>query len=314
MIRRKLKKIKVNEFLKQNKYLYKLNEINSDIQFETTEIYRPALAFYSKFKYSSRGGVQIIGNQEFEFLDKLNVDDINNFFAEGLSLVIFARDKQPSEEFLKVAKEYDILVCKSTLATSKVFSKVHKFLEMFLAEETQLHGVMLSISGKGTLIKGASGVGKSEVALELIKRGHLLISDDQIIVKKLDNDTLSCEPPEILRNKMEIRGIGIVDIQKLFGVTSVSLSKEIDLIIELTDKAEAVDRIGNAYLYETILGVKKKKITIPILSGKNIANLVEVAVANYQLAEDYNYNSSEEFIELLNETLKNKKNKKGMEG
>ncbi len=298
--------ISVEKFLNENKHLSKLNDVNTNIELKTSEISRLGLGVYSKFKYFSQGRVQLIGDQEHDMIEKLNKNEIEELFKNDIPILIFARGQKPSDEFIQVGTKNNVLICQSNQPTSKVFSKTYLFLERFLAPKIKIHGVMMSIYGKGVLIKGASGIGKSEVALELIKRGHTLISDDLVILKKLDEYTLATEAPEITKNKMEIRGIGIVDIPKLFGVTSVMLSEKLDLIVEFVSTNDNVERIGNNYKYEDILGVKKKKISIPILSGKNIANIMEVAVANYQLEEDYDYNSAEEFVELVNSTLINK--------
>ncbi len=300
-----MEKLSFSKFLEENKYLKLVNDIdikNRDLS--SSEISRPGVSLTGHFDYFSNERIQIFGLQEYTYLENHVSDEIlREFLEQKPPLVIFARNKFPCKRFLKIANEFSIPVCISDKNTSKLFTKVHDYLEYELAPETTVHGVMLNIFGKGVLIKGASGIGKSEVALELIKKGHILVADDMVVFKRIDTDTLLAQAPDILKSKMEIRGIGIVDIQKLYGVTSVLLKDKLDLIIELTDDQKNIDRIGNSYLFEEILEIKKKKIKIPILTGKSISNLIEVAVANYQLEEDFNYKASEEFTKNLNDIL-----------
>ncbi len=301
-------KLSFSKFLKDNDYLKLVNDIPLEKRtLCSSEISRPGVSLTGHFDYFSNERIQIFGLQEYTYLENYVSDDIlREFLKQKPPLIIFARDKFPCDRFLNLANEFAIPVCISEKNTSKLFTKVHDYLEYELAPETTVHGVMLNIFGKGVLIKGASGIGKSEVALELIKKGHILVADDMVVFKRIDTDTLLAQAPDILKSKMEIRGIGIVDIQKLYGVTSVLLKDKLDLIIELTDEQKNIDRIGNEYLFEKILDIKKKKIKIPILTGKSISNLIEVAVANYQLEEDFDYNASEEFTKNLNNMLQKK--------
>ncbi len=305
-----MKDLSFSKFLNDNKYLELVNEVSIENRvLLSTEIARPGVSLTGHFDFFSNERIQIFGLQEYTFLENYVSDEIlRKFIEQKPPLIIFSRDKYPCERFLKLANEFSIPVCISSKNTSKLFTKVHDYLEYELAPETTEHGVMLNIFGKGVLIKGPSGIGKSEVALELIKKGHILVADDMVVFKKIDTDTLLAQAPDILKSKMEIRGIGIVDIQKLYGVTSVLLKDKLDLIIELTDCMQNIDRIGNEYLFEEILDIKKKKIKIPILTGKSISNLIEVAVANYQLEEDFDYKASEEFTRNLNNLLISKEN------
>ncbi len=300
-----MEKLSFSKFLKENKYLKLVNDVDIKNRYlSSSEISRPGVSLSGYFEYFSNERIEIFGLQEYTYLENhVSDENLKDFLKHKPPLIIFARNKFPCERFLKLANEFSIPVCVSDKHTSKLFTKVHDYLEYELAPETTAHGVMLNIFGKGVLIKGASGIGKSEVALELIKKGHILVADDMVVFKRIDTDTLLAQAPDILKSKMEIRGIGIVDIQKLYGVTSVLLKDKLDLIIELTDNQNNIDRIGNNYLFEEILEIKKKKIKIPILTGKSISNLIEVAVANYQLEEDFNYKASEEFTKDLNDLL-----------
>ncbi len=297
-------KISLKKILKNNKYLEPINSIELDEKFvKEPELSRPGLALTGRFDHFPQNRVLLFGMQEFSFLEDVEDGIINELLSKNIPLIIFTRGNYPSEKFIEMANKNNVNIFVTKKITSVVFTKMYDFLSRQLAPETEVHGVLLNIYGKGVLIQGKSGIGKSEVALELVKSGHILIADDLVILKNIDTSILIGSAPEILQNKMEIRGLGIVDVQKLFGVTSVSLEKKLDLIVNLTDTDEQIDRIGNEYIYEEILGIKIKKIKIPILKGKNLSSLIEIAVANYQLKEDYDYDSSQEFINSLNKKL-----------
>lgn len=298
----------VNKFYKDNKYLKLLNEVD-DLKKEITEIdiSRPGIELAGDFEFATPTRIQLLGYQEVSFMDKkkINIDILNKLISPKTPAIVFSRGLIPDSNFLEIATKKGVAVFLTEEKTSKVFNKLFEYLEFELAPEKLVHGVFMKIYGEGILIKGDSGIGKSEVALELIKKGHFLIADDAVEFKKIDSETLIGTSPKLLQNKMEIRGIGIVDIQKLYGVTSVQKNCQLDLIIELTYSNENIDRIGNNISCENILDTKKNKLKIPILKGKNISNLIEVAVANFQLKEYYNYDSSNEFINNLNDHLTN---------
>lgn len=301
-----MKKVSVAQLVKDNDGIKQLNSVDIDNKFiEIVEISRPGVELFGFFDYYSAKRVQLYGLQEYQVLKnkKVSEETLEQLLQSQIPLILFARDQEPPKEFLKIATTKGIPVFKGPLVTSKYFSSLYEYLEDKLAPETQVHGVMLSIYGLGVLIKGPSGIGKSEVALELIKKGHQLVADDAVKLRRVDSERLIASAPELLQNKMEIRGIGIVDIQKLYGVTSVMSEHKLDLIIELTRDDTNIERIGKNEIKEDILEVAKVKRVIPILTGKNISNLIEVAVADFQLRKYYGYNASEEFIANLNAML-----------
>lgn len=302
--------INAGKLLKKTKHLNLLtDEKTLEREIETSELARPGLSLIRESDLFPYSRVQVYGLLEIEYLDKFiqTEDQIKEILNVQTPIVIFAHDYVPTETFLKVANERNIAIFNSKHNTTKIISDSHRFLNYELAPNTRVHGVLLSIFGVGVLIKGASGVGKSEVALELVKNGHFLIADDAVEIKQLDDYDLVGTSPDILKSRLEIRGIGIVNIQQLYGITSVLPEQKVDIIIELRTDHNQIDRIGNAWKSEKILGVSLTKIELPVYAGRSIANMIETAVANYQLKFNYGYDSSAEFIEDLNRSLIAKK-------
>lgn len=304
-----MKTIKVEQLINDNKFLKQINDVSlKDKEIEVTDILRPGVELQGFFDYYSYKRIQLYGMQEVAFLNKNKIEKniLEQLLVEEIPMIVLARNLTISDSFIELATKKNIPIFTTSHVTSKVFAILYGYLEDKLAPETRVHGVMMNIHGIGVLIQGESGVGKSEVALELIKKGHSLIADDSVILRRVDTETLISSAPKILQNKMEIRGIGIVDIQKLYGVTSVLLECKLDFIVELSQNDENIERIGNKEIKKTILEVPKKKVILPVLKGKNMANLIEVAVAEYQLRQDYGYNASEEFVNDLENLLKEK--------
>lgn len=299
------------------KLLTKLNGIEvvtkpSTLQREVTspEIARPGLSLVENSEYFPYERVLVFGLLETDYISKAELDEEHKrkILSNETPLIIFARGFEPSEHFIEICNDYNIAVGLTKKNTTKIISQIHKALTYELAPVTREHGVLLNVYGMGVLIKGASGIGKSEVALELVKKGHSLIADDSIIIRNIDDDELVGEAPDLLKNRIEIRGIGVIDIQKFFGITSVMPSSTIDLIVEFNKSDDQeFDRVGNAFITDEILDLKIKKIIVPVYPGRSLANLVEVAVSNYQLEYQYGYSSSQDFLNELNNTLKDKK-------
>lgn len=192
-------------------------------QIVSEEVSRPGLTLVTTSEHFPYERVQIYGKLEVEYLmsNNVSVEKKKEILNEKTPLIVFAHGYSPTEVFIELAEEKGIAVATHNKNTTRAIGEIHKVLKYHLAPVTQIHGVLLNINGSGVLIKGASGIGKSEVALELIKKGHSLIADDAIILKKLDDDELIGEAPELLKNRMEIRGIGIINIQQHFGIASV---------------------------------------------------------------------------------------------
>ena len=303
-----MKNIKVRDVLEEFDCLkvLNLNECNLDNEIEIPELSRPGVELVGYTEFFPYKRIQIFGMQETSYLEKIKYDPkiLDVFLHPKTPMIIFCRDKGPTKDFIDRASKLKIPVCVTNRATSKFNSILYSFLEECLAPETQVHGVLLSVFGVGVMIKGASGVGKSEIALELINRGHLLVADDAVVIKRVDDTTLIGSAPALLKNRLEIRGVGIINVQKLYGITKVLPKKAINLIIEISPMDGREDRIGNAESSFNILGHEVPLIRIPISSGRSVSNLVEVAVANYDLKKEYNYDSSKAFIEDLDSMLR----------
>ncbi len=301
-----MKQINVSDILKEFPKLELITK-DSDLEQVITEIdvSRPGVQLIGFFDYFTNNRIQIFGKQEISYLEKINYDPkiIDKFLSYKIPLIIFCRGEIPSQSFIDKANEFKIPICITKSATNKINTRIFSFLEYSLAPEVQLHGVLVSVFGIGVMIRGVSGIGKSEVALELIHRGHLLVADDAVVIKRVDENTLIGSSPKLLKNRLEIRGIGIVDIQKLYGITKVISSKRISLIVEIGDMTGQEDRIGNKEETCSILDCNVPLLKIPISVGRSVSNLIEVAVANYELKNSHDCDTAQLFINELNDML-----------
>lgn len=253
----------------------------------TADIIRPGLQMAGYFDWFSFERVQIMGKAEmlyFKTLDEeIKKDRLDKFFSFPIPALIVANDLEVDEVIIHYAKKYKRPVFKSNEKTDKLVNIMINFLEEELAEETTLHGVCLEVFGVGVLLKGKSSIGKSEAALELINRGHRLVADDAVIIKRVEGG-LKATCPELTRHLMEIRGIGILDIQHLFGVGSIRIEQFVELVVELEewDENKEYDRIGVDDEFMEILGIKIPKVIIPVRPGRNISAIIEIAAKNYR--------------------------------
>ncbi|MBU3144739.1 HPr(Ser) kinase/phosphatase [Clostridium sp. CF012] len=266
-----------------------------------TDINRPGLQIAGFYQYFDNKRVQLIGMAEWGFLDCMEVElrkkRINKYFKLQPLCVIFTRQLEPHKEILKAAQENGRWVLRTKLISTRFISKLTSFLDTKLAPETRLHGVLVDVYGIGILLSGESGIGKSECALELIKRGHRLIADDAVDIKEIDGILLgSC--PYITSGMLEVRGMGIIDIPAIYGMSSVLNTKTISILISLTlwNENEEYDRLGIDNEFMEILNVPLRKITLPIRPGRNIAVIIEAAAANYR----YSLNSKITPVETIN--------------
>lgn len=264
-------------------------ESHLDNRITHPRVQKPGLAFAGYYPYIKPGRVQIVGESETEYLKTLERAERHERFDRITSLpvpvFVITKGLQPLAGFLQKCRERQVPVLSSTALSSTVIKQVSWFLEEHLVPTTRLHGVLLEIYGLGVLLIGESGVGKSESALDLITRGHSLVADDRVTVKRYPNGELmgSCDEP--LRHHMELRGLGIVNVQDLFGLAAVRERKGIDLVIELEhwDETRSYDRLGlDETLYE-ILDTPCPYIKMPVALGRNIAILVEIAARNHVL-------------------------------
>lgn len=269
-----------------------------------SDINRPGLQLAGFYNYFANNRVQIIGRAEWSYLEdmgsELRKERLSKFFQFETPCVIVARGLDPHQEFLDCAKENQRWVLRTNSISTRFISRLMNYLDDKLAPDTQLHGVLMDVYGIGIIITGESGVGKSETALELIKRGHRLVADDAVVIKEIEG-VLRGRAPFITHGMMEVRGMGIIDIPALYGLSSVLNSKTIHLVISLEHwkDDQDYDRLGIDNKYIEILNVPVRKITLPIRPGRNIAVIIEAAAANYR----YSINSKVTPIDTINSRI-----------
>lgn len=274
----------------------------------TTDIIRPGLQMAGYFDWFSFERVQIMGKAEmlyFKTLDEeVRKERLDKFFSFPIPALIVANEMEVDDIIIYYAKKYKRPVFKSNEKTDKLVNIMINFLEEELADETTLHGVCLEVFGVGVLLRGKSSIGKSETALELINRGHRLVADDAVIIKRVEGG-LKATCPELTQHLMEIRGIGILDIQHLFGVGSIRLEQFVELVVELEewDESKEYDRIGADEDYTDILGIKVPTVIIPVRPGRNTSAIVEIAAKNYR-QKLLGYNPLEKYIKKFNNMRK----------
>ena len=284
-------------------------ESHLDNRIINPRVQKPGLAFAGYYDYIRPGRVQIVGESETEFLKTLSPEQRQERFEHiaGLPVPVFVVTKglEPLPEFLPACREEQIPVLSSTALSSTVIKRISYFLEDHLVPSTTLHGVLLEIFGLGVLLIGASGAGKSECALDLITRGHSLVADDRVTAKRYPHGDLMGFCQEPLRHHMEVRGLGIVNVQDLFGLAAVRERKSIDLVIELEpwDESKAYDRLGLEERVYKILDVSCPYITLPVALGRNLSILVEIATRNHVLKLQ-GHHSARDFARELEKKLK----------
>lgn len=275
------------------------------------EVNRPALQLAGFFDHFDSERIQIVGNVEYAYLKTLTEEQKEKIYdiilAYRIPAFVFCRTLMPEDSFLKKAVENDIPIFLSDKKTSSFTSEVIRWLNVELAPCISIHGVLVDVYGVGVLIRGESGIGKSEAALELVKRGHRLVADDVVEIHKVSDDTLVGMATEITRYFIELRGIGIVDVKTLFGVQSVKKTQNIDLVVNLEDwsKEKDYDRLGMNEEYEEYLGNKVVCHRIPVRPGRNLAVIVECAAINHR-QKQMGYNAAEELYRRVQENLRKK--------
>lgn len=280
------------------------SDANLDVEIKEAEVNRPGLALTGFFNFFAHERIQLFGQGEWAYIMTISPRQLENalkiFFSYDLVGCVFTHDHDPPEVFLKFAVEKKVAIFKTPLSTHKFIVKISDFLDEKLAPSTTVHGVLVEVFGVGVLIRGKSGVGKSETALELIERGHRLVADDVVHIICRDESRLYGFVSETIEHHMEIRGLGIISIKDLFGAGSVRKGKRIDLIIYLEDwdEKKEYDRLGLEDTYEEILGVKVATLTIPVRPGRNVPILIETAAKNYRL-KMMGYHPARQFNERL---------------
>jgi HPr kinase/phosphorylase len=280
-----------------------------EIKLTRAEIHRPGLPLTGFFDYFDPLRMQILGLVESIYLEKLDpavrYERIRAFMEKKPVCIVLARDIEPFSEMLDMSREFDIPLLKTKISTNSFVSNIISTLNVELAPTITRHGVLVEVYGEGVLILGDSGIGKSETAIELIKRGHRLIADDAVEISKVSEKTLVGKAPEIIRHYTELRGIGIVDIRRIFGMGAVKETEKIQLVIKLEHwiEGKSYDRMGLDNETFTILGIDIPSITIPVRPGRNLAVVLEIAAMNSRLKR-MGYNTAEEFNKKLEEVYK----------
>ena len=275
-----------------------------DISIVSNEVSRPGLLLAGFFDEFDEKRIQIVGNAETKFManfdDELKVDRITGLFSKHPAAVVYAHGNRPSDAALEVAEYFNVPLLVTNMNTSEFMAAIIGFLNLQLAPQITRHGVFVEVYGEGTLILGDSGVGKSETAIELIKRGHRFIADDAVELKKVSNKTILGSAPDLIKYYVELRGIGIVDVRRIFGMGSVKATEKVDLIINLEpwEEGKMYDRFGLDSDFTDIMGVKIPSITVPVAPGRNLAIIIEIAAMNHR-QKKMGYNTAEEFNRKL---------------
>ena len=277
----------------------------------TADISRPGLEMTGYFDYYSPERLQLVGMKEWTYLKTMTANNrysvFANIFRKETPAVIVARGLEIPEEMLQAAKENGVAVLQGRNSTSSLSGDMSWYLNSQLAERTSVHGVLVDIYGMGVLIQGDSGIGKSETALELVKRGHRLVADDRVDVYVKDEGTLWGEPAEILLHLLEIRGVGIIDVMSLYGASAVRDSSQVQLCIclEHFENDEVFDRLGNSNEEIELQGVKIPRIRIPVKTGRNVSVVIEAAAMNYR-AKQMGYDATKTFKDRLTDLIRKK--------
>lgn len=277
----------------------------------TSEINRPALQLTGYFDHFYSERVQIIGYVEYTYLEHLpreaKLPVYEKFLSYHVPCIIYTTMTEPDEDMLRLAEQYEVPVFMTKMTTSSFMAEIIRWLNVELAPCISIHGVLVDVYGEGVLIMGESGIGKSEAALELIKRGHRLVTDDVVEIRKVSDATLIGSSPDITRHFIELRGIGIVDVKTLFGVECVKETQTIDMVIKLEDwdKDKEYDRLGLTEEYTEFLGNKVVCHSLPIRPGRNLAIIVETAAVNNR-QKKMGYNAAQELYRRVQESMARK--------
>ncbi|MBR0086478.1 MAG: HPr(Ser) kinase/phosphatase [Lachnospiraceae bacterium] len=272
------------------------------------DINRPSLQFTGFWDFFEPARVQIVGKVEYTYLMKMDHEEQvqieGEFLDKQVPCIIFARNQVPNPEFIDMANEKGVPLLMTEKSTSLITSDIITWLHTVLAPMVSIHGVLVDVYGEGVLITGESGIGKSEAAIELIKRGHRLVSDDVVEIRRVSDNQLIGSAPAITRHFIELRGIGIVDVKTLFGVEAVKTTQQIDLVIQLQDwnKDDEYDRMGMEDDYIEYLGNKVVCHHLPVRPGRNLAIIVEAAAVNHR-QKKMGYNAAQALYQRVQDVL-----------
>ena len=304
--------VTITELIKKMKMKNVLPEIDTDkVVLSHPDVNRPALQLTGFFDHFDRERVQIIGYVEQAYINTLprevRVERYDKLLSSEIPCVVYSRGQEPDEDMQDQCLHSQVPLMVSDKSTSDLMAEVIRWLKVKLAPCISIHGVLVDVFGEGVLIMGESGIGKSEAALELIKRGHRLVSDDVVEIRKVSDATLVGSAPDITKHFIELRGIGIIDVKSLYGVESVKDTQNIDMVIKLEDwdKDKEYDRLGLEDRYTEFLGNQVVCHNIPIRPGRNLAIIVESAAVNYR-QKKMGYNAAQELYNRVQANLGNK--------
>lgn len=274
------------------------------IRLTVVDVARPGLQLAGYYDHFEPMRLQVMGNVEISYLQKLTPEEramtFDRLFSYKSPALLIARNIAPDPQCLEMAKKHNVTLLRSREATSTIVSDIIAYLKSALAPSITRHGVLMEVYGEGLLLLGESGIGKSEAAIELLKRGHRLIADDAVEIRKISENALIGTAPKLIRNYVELRGIGIINVAKLFGMGAVKAENEINLVVNIVpwDQQKVYDRLGLEDQHMEILGVQIPMNTIPITPGRNLAVILEVAAMNNRQRK-MGYNPALEFTEQM---------------
>ncbi|BAM46816.1 HPr(Ser) kinase/phosphatase [Amphibacillus xylanus] len=307
-----MSKVQTKHLIKQFNLKILAGEKGLDREFIMSDISRPGIELTGYFRYYPKARLQVLGKTEISYLNELSkedrIDRAKRLCTKVTPCIVITRGLEAPQELIDQCNEADVPLLSSPYKTTRVVSRLTNFLEAEFAPFTTMHGVLVDIHGVGVLITGQSGVGKSETALELVKRGHRLVADDSVEIRQEDYDRLIGSSPELIEHLLEIRGLGIINVMTLFGASAVRSRKEIDYVInlEIWNEKKQYDRIGIEDEIIRIIDVEIPKTTLPVRPGRNLAVIIEVAAMNFRLKR-LGVNAAEEFSKRLTEMIEKEK-------
>lgn len=281
-----------------------LSKDAKEILITTNELNRPGLQLCGFYGGFDEDRLQIFGLSEFAFMDSLTSEQleatIGEFFTHSMPAVLITNNKEVPDCMLQAAMNKQVPILRTKSSTSELISSLISILNVELAPRITRHGVLVEVYGEGILIMGESGVGKSETAIELIKRGHRIVADDAVEIRRVSDRTLVGSSPDNIRHFMELRGIGIINARRIFGMGSVKVSEKVDIVVQLEawDQNKVYDRMGMENQYINILGLNIPSVTIPVKPGRNLAVIIEVAAMNNR-QKKLGYNAAQELLHNL---------------
>ena len=301
----KLNKL-INEF--HLEIIYSPEKID-DIEITCSDVHRPGIQLSENYyDYFDSDRIQILGKVEHYYMITKSVEErtiaYEKLMARGIPAIVVTRSLNITEELFNACKKYDVPLLRTEESTSSFMAALIASLNLSLAPSITRHGVLVEVYGEGVLLLGESGVGKSETAVELIKRGHRLVADDAVDIKRVSAKTLVGSSPEIIRHFIELRGIGIIDVRKIFGMGAVKNTENINLVInlELWQQGKNYERLGLDKEVTNILGINVPSLTVPVRPGRNLAGIIEIAAMNHR-QQNMGYNAAEELSERLTKQM-----------